>query len=103
MKAFDAAYSRTAENVGSRVSAEGFDPKIQQLISEYGGTSYEKGLYRIFNAEDAKRWTATIRRFFHLSPKELRHSAEIGKETCLGIGAAFSPHILVSAGYRRHF
>ncbi len=65
MKAFDAAYSRTTENAGVSVSADGLEAmEVRQLIGEYGGTSYEKGLYRIFNAEDAKHWTRIIRRFF---------------------------------------
>jgi T6SS immunity protein Tdi1, C-terminal len=64
MKAFDATYSRVNENVGAFVAAEGFDAKLQELINEYGGTSYDGGVYRIFNSQDAKRWTQTLRRFF---------------------------------------
>jgi len=84
MKAFDAAYSRTAENVGSRVSAEGFDPKIQQLSVNTAGLRTRRVLYRIFNARMRNLDRNKSGGSSHLSPKELRHSAEIGKETCLG-------------------
>lgn len=38
--------------------------EVRQLIREYGASSFEEGLYRIFDAEDARRWTAILRRFF---------------------------------------
>ena len=51
MKSFDAAYSRANEDIGESVADEGLDPSVQELIREYGGSSYDEGLYRIFNAE----------------------------------------------------
>ena len=65
MNAFDAVYLGVSENTEMQVSHEGLEvAQVRRLIQEYGGTSYDGGLYRIFNAEDAKRWTTTVRRFF---------------------------------------
>ena len=65
MKAFDVVYSRIDEGISASVAADALEnTEVRQLIVGYGGTCYEEGLYRIFNVEDARRWTETIRRFF---------------------------------------
>ncbi|MBL8177994.1 MAG: SMI1/KNR4 family protein [Bryobacterales bacterium] len=65
MLAFDAAYTRTDEEPESNIPHGAVrDAEVRQLILEYGGASYQEGLYRIFNLAEALRWTATVSRFF---------------------------------------
>ena len=72
MKIFEAAYSGVIENPEVQSSDEGLKvTQVRRLIREHGGTSYEGGLYRIFNAEDAKRWTIMVRRLFPIESAEV--------------------------------
>ncbi|MBN8732894.1 MAG: hypothetical protein J0L64_20325 [Acidobacteria bacterium] len=65
MNTFDAAYSHTRQNAEAEVSVEGLEvAHVRQLIRQYGGTSYEGGLYWILNGEDARMWTIMVRRCF---------------------------------------
>lgn len=96
MIGFDAAFPRLREESAGRRTAGGVqNPEVRQLISEYGATCYEEGLYRIFDADDAERWTITIRRFFPAESEGVEAFGRDWQGNLFGYRGGESPCVLL--------
>lgn len=64
MKTFEEAYPGGKEIAAAPIADEGLTSPVRQLVREYGGTCYGGGIYRIWSGDEARHWTAIVRRCF---------------------------------------
>lgn len=66
---------RSGKAAGMTFPPEGYEPHLQELFRQFGGMSFNAGLYRVMNADVASAWSGPVSDAFPI---------EVESRTCFG-------------------
>ena len=95
-EAFDSIYLRTGTSKEAlSVSARPEIADVRQVLDEYGGATYEDGLYRFLSSHDAPRWTQALERFFPTESGDVEAFAQDWQGNLFGYRDRSNPAVLL--------